>query len=58
MNFLLQVIWFFVKNHHRIKFHVDKSCGIRDITFYSHHTTVYDHLIKESCDFVDGGPLS
>ena len=34
-----------------------RTCGIGDITFFICHETAYNHVIKESCDFVCGGPM-
>ena len=61
-NFLLRVMWFFgfwsqVISHYPVKFDVHRTCGIGDITVFIAHETTYNHLIKESCGFLYGGPI-
>ena len=50
-NVLLKVMWCFesrsnVMSHYPVKFDVNRTCGIRDITFFVCHETTYNHVIK------------
>ena len=61
-NFLLKVIWFFewcshVISHYPVKFGVHRTCEIGVRTFFICHETTYNHVIKESCNFVHIGPI-
>ena len=47
-----------VIHHHPFTFSVRRTCATEDITFFICHGTAYDHVIKESCDFVRGGLIS
>ena len=55
-NFLTRIMWFFewrthVISYHSVKVNVHRTCGNGDVA-------IYDHVIKESCDFVREGPIS
>ena len=50
--------WFHVKNHYFVKFGVHRLFRIGDITFFIFHEAIYNHLIKISCDFVHGDPIT
>ena len=59
-NFLLRVMWFFafwpyVIGQCPVEFGVRRTCGIGDIAFFICQKTTYNHLTKESCNFVYGG---
>ena len=61
-NFLLRLMlffecWFHVTSHYPVTFGVHRTCGIGDLTFFVCHEATYNHVIKESCDFVYGGPI-
>ena len=56
-------MWFFDWWSHiiipyHVKVGVHKTCGIEDITFFIYHETTYDHVVKESYDFVSGDSIS
>ena len=44
-------------SHDPVKFGVHRTCGIGDIVFFICHETLYNQVVKESCDFVHGGPI-
>ena len=45
------------RSHHLVKFGVHRTFEIGDKTLICLETT-YDHVIKESCEFVHGVPIS
>ena len=58
-NFLLRRFSFSSVIHHQtFTFSVHRTYATGDIMFFICHETTYDHVIKESCDFVRGDPLS
>ena len=40
--------------HHFAKVDGYRACGSRDITYLIFHVTLQDHVIKGSCDFMEG----
>ena len=61
-NFLLRVMrffefWSYVISHYPVKSLVHRTCGIRDLAFFICHKTTYNHVIKESCDFLHGASI-
>ena len=61
-TFLLKVMYFFefwshVISQYPVKFSVHRTCEIGDIAFFICYETTYYHVIKQSYDFVHGGPI-
>ena len=62
-KFLTSVKWFFefwfqVISHYPVKLDIHRTCGIGDIASFFCHETTYNHVPKESCNFVNGGLIS
>ena len=61
-------MWFFewwphIISHQTVKFGVHRCANlvylwIGDITFFLYHETIYDHVMKELCDFVRRSSIS
>ena len=61
-NFLLRGMWFFeywfrVISSYPVNLCVHRTCRIGVTTFFIWHETMYNHVIKELCNFVHGGPI-
>ena len=62
-DFLLRVMWFVkfwshvINHYYPVKFAFHRTFGIKDITSFIYHKTIYNHVIKESCYFVHGNPI-
>ena len=43
-----------IVTHHRIKFNSHKPCGSSDIKYIICDVILQDHVIKGSCDYIEG----
>ena len=48
----------FILSHHCVNFNAYRSCGSGDIMILFCHMASRDHLIKGTCDYGKGSPLT
>lgn len=45
---------YFIATHHLAKFNGRRACGFTDITYLTFNVTLQNHVVKVSCDFIEG----